>query len=693
MSRLSPFPRVTVRSPLAIRRAGRLAVVSALALGILALPVPADASVLSKPARTWGVNGRVSVILPVGDRIVLGGSFTSLVDPSGISYPAKNVAVVNAVTGAGDLGFSASTDTGIGTEVTALATDGTRLFIGGIFKSVNGVSKSNLSAVDLTTGALVSGWKAAASASVDALTVVNGDLYAGGLFSSIRDGGGALSQPFLAKLDPATGNVDTAWSPTPDDRVRALAPSADGSGRLFLGGDFLNVSGVPRKRAAAVTVADPGVVDPAFNPGPNNGNSYAQIIALTADADRLYAAVGGGGGACSAYDATTGQTMWSDHTTGNAQSVNLLGGLLYCGGHFGGTDSLAAVNGTFDRQHLAALDPGDGSVTGFAPKVNSGLGVWSMAADGTHLYAGGDFTAITGVPQPHFAEFPVTQTAPAAPTLYAQPGDGVVHLSWNAPSTDGGSSLTKYKIYRRTSGGSYPTAPLASPSSGTRIYEDTTVTNGTTYVYKVVAVNGVGTSPASGERSATPQAGIVPSEPGPPQGLTAANPAGYVQLTWNPPTDNGGAPITRYKIYRSTESGAETWYKTTTSTSYEDDDVTAGTTYYYQVTAVNAEDLEGLRSNEDSTIAQPGKPGPPVLSGSAGSGYVQLSWTVPPNGGTPITGYTVLRDGVRYKNLSASTTSFRDTGVSSGRTYVYQVRAKNAQGNGQNSNKVTLTPS
>lgn len=118
-----------------------------------------------------------------------------------------------------------------------------------------------------------------------------------------------------------------------------------------------------------------------------------------------------------------------------------------------------------------------------------------------------------------------------------------------------------------------------------------------------------------------------------------------------------------------------------------------GTGVFYKVTAVNSENREGLPSNEDSTTAQPGVPGPPTLTGSAGQHVVRLSWTVPYNGGTPITGYAVLRDGIRYKSLAASVTNYDDNAANSGVSYVYQVGARNDQGNGQNSNKVTIRPS
>lgn len=668
----------------------------AVTVAVVAVPALAYADVTSKPARSWGTNGRVSVILPAGDRIYIGGSFTSVVDPSGVSHPAKNLAVVSASTGAADLDFDAGTDTGPGTVVTALATDGTRLFVGGLFKSIDGVSRSNLAAVDPVTGALVSDWTASASGSVDALSFTGGALYAAGLFSAVRSGGGSgvLSQPYLAKVDPVTGLVDTGWTPTADDRVRALAPAADGTGRLFLAGDFNTVSGAATHKLAAVSLADPGTVDPGFIPGPNNGSSYATVFDVTADAGRVYAAVGGSGGACTALAATTGARLWSDHSNGNMQSVRLIGDVLYCGGHYGGTGSFTTAAGTVSRQKLASVSAATGAVTSFAPKINSPLGVWSLGTDPTQLYVGGDFTDITGVAQPYFAQFPLTKRPPTAPTLYAQPGEAVVHLSWTAPSTDGGSPVTKYRVYRSTTAGSYGTKPYAILLSGTRIHDDTGVANGTTYFYKVTAVNAVGESPASAERPATPDANIVPTAPSSPVGLTATNPPGNVHLTWNPPTDNGGAPVTSYNIYRSTLTGAEELYATADTASYDDMAIVADTTYYYQVTAVNSVNLEGARSDEDFTTAQPGLPGPPALSGTAGAGVIHLSWTIPSDGGLPITKYIVLRNDIRIKvTKDATFRTYDDTAVTPGTTYVYQVAALNSLGRGQLSNKVTIAPS
>jgi len=94
---------------------------------------------------------------------------------------------------------------------------------------------------------------------------------------------------------------------------------------------------------------------------------------------------------------------------------------------------------------------------------------------------------------------------PTAPTLTsATGGNGSVALAWTAPSSDGGSALSGYQVWRATASGAETllTPVPVSPTS----YSDATVSNGTTYYYQVKAVNAVGPSAASNERSATPQA-------------------------------------------------------------------------------------------------------------------------------------------------------------------------------------------
>jgi hypothetical protein len=94
-------------------------------------------------------------------------------------------------------------------------------------------------------------------------------------------------------------------------------------------------------------------------------------------------------------------------------------------------------------------------------------------------------------------------TAPSAPTLLnVTPADGQVALTWRAPSSNGGSTITGNTILRGTTSGGETT--LDSVGASVLTYTDTTAANGTTYYYKVEAINGVGSSAPSNELSATP---------------------------------------------------------------------------------------------------------------------------------------------------------------------------------------------
>ena len=90
---------------------------------------------------------------------------------------------------------------------------------------------------------------------------------------------------------------------------------------------------------------------------------------------------------------------------------------------------------------------------------------------------------------------------PSAPTsLTATAGSGQVSLNWTA--SPGASS---YNIYRGTSSGGESSTAVATGVTGTS-YNNTGLTNGTKYYYKITASNGSGTSGYSSEASATPAA-------------------------------------------------------------------------------------------------------------------------------------------------------------------------------------------
>jgi len=93
--------------------------------------------------------------------------------------------------------------------------------------------------------------------------------------------------------------------------------------------------------------------------------------------------------------------------------------------------------------------------------------------------------------------------------------------------------------------------------------------------------------------------------PGPPTGLVASNLSSPIILSWNPPANSGGAPITNYTIYRGNFSGTETfWVEIGNATTYNDTNVVNATWYYYRVSAVD--DMgEGQKSNEVGPVFIP----------------------------------------------------------------------------------------
>jgi len=266
---------------------------------------------------------------------------------------------------------------------------------------------------------------------------------------------------------------------------------------------------------------------------------------------------------------------------------------------------------------------------------------------------------------------------PSAPTgLTATAGNQQVSLSWNASA-----GATSYNVKRGTASGG-PYATVSSPTATS--YNDTGLTNGTTYYYVVSAVNSYGESGNSSEASAKPVLPIPPA----PTGLTATPGNQQVGLTWN-----ASAGATSYNVKRGTASGGPyTTVSSPTTTNYTDTGLNNGTPYYYVVTAVNA---SGESGNSNQATATPLAPpaAPTNLTATAGNQQVSLSWTA--STGT-VTSYHVKRSstsGSGYTQIAAPTgTSYTDTTVTNGTTYYYVVTAVNTSGESGNSNEASAKP-
>lgn len=85
----------------------------------------------------------------------------------------------------------------------------------------------------------------------------------------------------------------------------------------------------------------------------------------------------------------------------------------------------------------------------------------------------------------------IPNSTPSAPTVSLSSGDGYVAVTWIAPSNNGGYTINSYNIYRSTIS-STGFVLLSSVSGSTLSYQDTSVSNGMTYYYRVSASNVLG---------------------------------------------------------------------------------------------------------------------------------------------------------------------------------------------------------
>jgi hypothetical protein len=362
-----------------MRRLGSIVMVVATlgAVSLLGIPSAAAAPVpfSSTPLAGWSTNGTVRAVVIVGDTVYAGGDFTQ-VRLGNQTLNRARLAAWDARTGAIRAGFTADASS----TVRALASDGNRLFVGGQFTTIKGVSRSRLASLDLTTGNVDTGFSANASSTVYQLEAKNGRLYVGGAFTNIRN----VSRNRIAAVSTATGAVDTQFNPNANSAVRGIAVSPDGS-RVYLGGEFSTVGGGSRPFLAAVAATNGALQNPTFQ-----YSQYGQVIDLdvSTDGSRLFAGVGDLENTAVAWNTTNGNRLWENHVEGDVQAVRYHGGNLYFGFHEGAENDLSV--------RMLAADAVTGAIVQtYRLPINQFDGVWDIDASDVALVLGGVFTRVS----------------------------------------------------------------------------------------------------------------------------------------------------------------------------------------------------------------------------------------------------------------------------------------------------------
>ena len=259
-------------------------------------------------------------------------------------------------------------------------------------------------------------------------------------------------------------------------------------------------------------------------------------------------------------------------------------------------------------------------------------------------------------------------SGPAAPTVTGgNDSQGRPTLKWNAVS-----GAAKYEVYRaRSMNGDYIKYATVT---GTSYTNTSYIENGTTYYYKVRALDANGTA---GAWSSVVSVTYKQTLPAP--SVTGGNDSqGRPTLKWNAVT--GAA---KYEVYRArSKSGDYIKYSTVTGTSYTNTSyIENGNTYYYKVRALDANGTAGAWSSVVSVTYKQTLPAPTVTGGNDAQGRPTLTW----NAVSGAAKYEVYRarskDGDYIKYSTVTGTSYTNTSyIENGNTYYYKVRALKSDG-------------
>lgn len=239
----------------AILMVGSVGSAPALADTLPASGVPATVS--ADPLPTVQVDGIVWDQVLVGTTVYAVGSF-STARPAGVAkggagtVTRKNILAYDITTGALDTSFvhslTGANDNRAGQTVAA-SPDGTKLYVGGSFTAVDGQAHSHFAAFDLSSNTVLPGF-AGTNATIWAVAATNSRVYVGGQFSQ------AAGQPrssLAAYL--SDGTLDMAWKADVTGKsgsyVRALV-TAEPYGNLIIGGTFSAINGATYYSTGAV---------------------------------------------------------------------------------------------------------------------------------------------------------------------------------------------------------------------------------------------------------------------------------------------------------------------------------------------------------------------------------------------------------------------------------------------------------
>ncbi|MBL8061663.1 MAG: S-layer homology domain-containing protein [Anaerolineales bacterium] len=319
------------------------------------------------------LNSPVQALAVMGTTLYVGGYFSNVNNNGSVLTAADYVAAWDG-TNWSALGSNGASDGSVtASPVNDLQVIGTDLFVGGAFTNVNnnGVSLPEADYIAKWDG---TNWSALSSngsgngsisSTVQALTAIGTDLYVGGGFTNVNNGGTSLgAADYIAKWDGTNWSALGSNGSSNGSLSSSVFSLANDGVNLYVGGTFQNV---------------------------NNGGTSLPTVDTIAKWDGSNWSGFGSNGAGNGFLPTSNTNVFA---------IGILAGDVWIAGQFLDPNNAGTVLDAAD--HLArwdgsswnaAVEDSNGSIVSVFGA--SSLRVNAILVDGTDVYVGGDFTNVS----------------------------------------------------------------------------------------------------------------------------------------------------------------------------------------------------------------------------------------------------------------------------------------------------------
>ena len=540
---------------------------------------PADSSTPSTVAAdglpTVQIDGVAWSQVVVGNAVYVAGQFTTA-RPAGAALGDQTVARSNLLaynldTGALIENWAPALD-GPAYVITA-SLDGTRLYVGGDFTTVNGIAQNRFVVLNRSDGARIVGINPNVNGAVRAITSTPSTVYFGGSFTSVTGN----TRNRLAAISVSTGALIPWTASAQSAQVESMVMSPDQS-RVIVSGRFATLNGISARGSGALSASTGAVLPWAVNTVVANYGYAAGIMGLETDGNLVYgsgfafirdANSAGNLEGVFAANPNTGEIVWIDDCHGDTYSVFAnpgndavysVGHVHYCGNVGQYPDGAYRYALAFSKKAATTVTPNavgnyynwagfkaPGQLN-FYPDLTRGTftgqgqAAWDVTGNSQYVALGGEFLTVNGQPQQGLVRMAVSAkstnlqgprlSGTALTPVATSKATGTAQVSWPT-NWDADNETLTYTVLRDGTP-VYTTTGSARNWQLSRLsFTDTGLVSGRTYGYAVVSSDSFGnsvTSPAVNVNVTGTSAGALGQYP---KAVLDANPAAYWRLGEN----------------------------------------------------------------------------------------------------------------------------------------------------------------